>query len=744
MMKIVNTHSIATATSRNREFEDIRSILDTLIDSKGLFLAILIAFILFGVGYVLLGKPRYAADVTLHIEQRDPKSSGTTLDKDLISYGNASLISSEIEILRSRLILGNVVDELQLYVDIRPKYFPLIGAGIARLREDRLIPEQNDVPSGQIHYAWGGERVKFEVLELPENLQWQALTLTALPDNRYLIESEKKYLSQTGTVGEVMRLGGLAGGKAISFRISELHAKKGTQFDMTISDRANAISAIQSELRILEQGADSGILKLTMTGNDATNVALTLNQLAQSYLQQNTDRHLLEIQQNLKFLENQLPLVEQDLERYEEALNEFRLRRGSVDLAAETTHMLSRMVVIETELRELDRKRGQLLVTLTNQHPNVQSLDSQLAQLRSELETLEKAVVKMPETQQQILRLNRNVDVNTELYTAMLTRIQELKVVIAGAVGNVRILDRAVASSTPVGPPMLASVAVGTVLGLLFGVITPLVRRSLRRGILNPSDLEAQLSLPVYATILHSSNQRKLTRQSSKNNKHAKALAHLDSNDIAIECLRNLRSSLLFSDIEKRNNVLQITSASPKVGKSFVSLNLAAVMASSGMKVLLVDADLRRGHLHKILAVPSAPGLSNCLSKNSTLKETVNKTEIENLWFIATGDRVGNPSELLLNRRFDALIAEVSSRFDYVILDGAPVLAAADAGIIGQIAGNTLLVVKAGTNPIEEIAESRRRLLQDSVNLTGAVVNDVKINSISRSYCGYVYEYGND
>jgi tyrosine-protein kinase Etk/Wzc len=223
-----------------------------------------------------------------------------------------------------------------------------------------------------------------------------------------------------------------------------------------------------------------------------------------------------------------------------------------------------------------------------------------------------------------------------------------------------------------------------------------------------------------------------------------------NKDDLAIESLRSLRTTLHFAFLEAQNNIIMITGPSPGVGKTFVSINLAAVLADAGKKILLIDGDMRKGFINKVLGVERENGLSELVSNTgsdgvSKWDKAIHRIPIANLDFIPTGTIPPNPSELLLHERFGHLLASISKNYDHVIIDSPPILAVTDAAIIGRLASATLMVVKAGQHPMRELEQSVKRLSQAGVNLKGVVFNDLPELSSRYGYGygqnKYVYQY---
>jgi tyrosine-protein kinase Etk/Wzc len=421
-------------------------------------------------------------------------------------------------------------------------------------------------------------------------------------------------------------------------------------------------------------------------------------------------------------------------------MNKFRLDNGSADLTKETELVLQQSVELETQRVALLQKREEVMRRFTPNHPVVQALDGQLRQIAGEQVGVSLRVKGLPDTQQELLSLARDMEVNSQLYTALLNSSQELQIAKAGTVGNVRVIDYALTPVSAAKPKKGMILVLGVVLGIFGGMAAVFIRQALRHGVRDPIVVEQHVGLPTYATIPFADEQRRMVRLLQRGNVQGahRILAAANPSVPAVEALRSLRTSLHFALLEASNNVVMLTGPSPSVGKSFVAINLGAVLAMSGKRVVVVDADLRRGHLHEYFSAPRAPGVSDFIA-GGDLASIVRTSPVSNLHLIPTGTLPPNPAELLLHGRFSELINTLSQHYDHVLIDTPPVLAVTDAIIIGQLASCTLLVLKAGEHPLRAIEESARRLRQAGVQLRGTVFNQV---GLSGSHYGYGYGYG--
>lgn len=722
---------------------DLLGLFGTMLDHKVLISVITVAFMIVGAAYALLAPPIYQANALIQVESKKNDLLGFSDVSSML--GKESPSTTEIELIRSRAIIGETVDKLKLDIVVTPNYFPLVGEFIYR-RFKSTFPGDVSTPwLGLSSFAWGGESLKLFQLTLPERLLGKKMTLVAGTNGHFTLLDDDDNLLVESEVGQAVDRDG------IKLQIEEMHANPGTTFSILRKPRLNSILEYQDALEVLERGKESGILNLALESKDAGKAVKILNTIAELYVRQNVQRTSAEAAQSLDFLREKLPEIKKDLEKAGSALNQYQTRNKSVDITLETKAILDQVVNLDTNISNLKLQQAEMDRKFTPAHPAYRALLSQISELTDKQATLEKKVISLPSTQQELLSLTRDVEVGTEVYTQLLNKSQELDVMRAGTVGNVRLIDTAdVNFQKPVKPKKAMIVLGATLFGAFFAVTLVLFRKALNKGLENPEAIE-RLGLPVYASIPYSVLQH--AEEAKGNRGHGRynpagllSLSH--PTDLAIEALRSLRTSLHFAMLEAPNNRLMISGPSPLVGKTFVSANLAAVIAQAGQRVLLIDVDMRKGYLHKVLRVSAEHGLSDLLVKRCDLKAAIHKTGIENFDVIGRGQIPPNPSELLMHANFSALLEQVSGLYDLVILDTPPLLAVTDAAIVGRLAGTNLIVTRFGMNPAREIELTRRRFAQNGIQLKGVIFNGVKRRASAKygysNYGYYHYDYKSD
>lgn len=743
---MTSPNSVPVQEHRDDDDEiDLLAILGTLIDGKWIIIGITALFCVIGVAVALLSTPIYQANALVQVEQ---KKGGMAALGGMGEMGEmfsgTSPAVTEIELLKSRAVLGKTVENLKLDIIIQPNYFPLIGHFLSRRFQPTSPNEQASPLLGLNSYTWGGEKLDIFQLEVPNAFLGKALTLRAEGNGAFTLLNDHDEVLMNGQVGEKLEQNGFR------LQVAILNANAGALFSVAKQRRLNSILGYQEDVSAAERGKESGIIALSLESEDPALAKKVLDEITRLYVLQNVQRNSAEAAQSLEFLRSQLPDVRKQLEKAEGQLNAYQTSARSVDITIETKAVLDQIVALETLISELKLKQAEMEHRFTREHPAYQALMTQMGQLDQQKRALEKKVKNLPETQQELLRLARDMQVTTEIYTQLLNKTQELDIVRAGTVGNVRIIDSAEANiDKPVKPEKPLIVLIATLLGGLIAVAYVLIRKALNRGIENPEAIE-QLGIPVYASIPLSEGQSLIESNAKGNSRTSTGsflLAVNNPADLAVESLRSLRTSLHFATLEAKNNILMISGPSPAVGKSFVSCNLAAIIAQAGQKVLLVDADMRKGYLNKLFRKDVNNGLSDLLAGKIDLKTATHATEVDNLYVISRGQIPPNPSELLMHSNFTQFLENVSSQYDLIIIDTPPILAVTDAAIVGRQAGTSLIVTRFGVNAAKEILVTKRRFEQNGIVIKGAIFNAVERKASAYGYGNYSYyqyEYASD
>ncbi|MHA7847607.1 tyrosine-protein kinase Wzc [Serratia sp. D1N4] len=706
---------------------DLGRLLVTMIDHQWLIIGITTFFAVVGIIYSIFATPIYRADALVQVEQNVGSSLLNNLSQMLPNSQPES--AAEVELIKSRMVVGKTIHELNLDTSVGEAYFPFFGKGFSRLR--------GEAPA----------KIAISRLNVPTSLYDEPMQLEVIDKNSYQLTTNTG-ISIEGKVGKVLEA------HKITLLISEIDAEPGVKFNIMKRPEISVVNDILENFNVADKGKDTGVLGLSLLGENPDEVVTILNKITQNYLLQNIDRKSEEAAKSLVFLKEQLPLIRSALDGSEDKLNAFRQKNDSVDLSLEAKSVLDTMVSVETQLNELTFKEAEISKLYTKEHPSYRALMEKRKTLEEEKEKLNRRVSKMPKTQQEILRLTRDVQSGQEVYMQLLNKQQELSISKASTVGNVRIIDSAVAKIKPVQPNKVMITVLFTVFGGLISVCFVMAKTYLHKGIESPQELE-EVGINVYSSIPVSEWQLKKDREFVTKNKHGKINARANEllavgnpADLAIEAIRGLRTSLHFAMMEAKNNILMLSGASPSIGKTFVSVNLAAVIAQAGSRVLVIDADMRKGYAHQLLGVSCDKGISDVLSDQATVDEVVSKTSVDNLDFISRGQVPPNPSELLMRSRLSELLAWATENYDLVLIDTPPILAVTDAAIIGHHAGAVLMVARFEANTVKEVEVSIHRLEQNGVEIKGVILNAVVQRASGyygyANYGYYNYEYKSD
>ena len=712
------------SSAKDTDEIDLVRLVGELIDHRKLIISVTALVTLISLVYVLFATPIYQADALVQVEQKQGNAILSNLSQMLPNSQPQS--APEITLLQSRMILGKTVTDLNLQAKAEQDYFPVFGRGWSRLIGDK--PGKLTISRLYVPTIAG---------DVPE------LKLLVLDSMHYaLIYND---IEIKGTVGELLEKNGL------SLKVDKIDALPGSKFTVEYVSKLKAITDLQNTFSVVDQGKDTGMLTLSLTGDDPELIKNIIDSISNNYLAQNISRQAAQDAKSLDFLNLQLPKVQNDLNIAEDKLNQYRRQKDSVDLSLEAKSVLEQIVNVENQLNELTFRESEISQLYTKEHPTYKALLEKRKTLQDEKIKLNERVSGMPKTQQEILRLSRDVESGQAVYMQLLNRQQELSIAKSSAIGNVRIIDTAVTETKPVQPKKFIIVLAGIVLGFIISVGLVLLRVFLRQGIESPEQLEERginvyASIPVSEAFAKKAVQKKYWNK-TPNSEAQGFLAVENPADLAIEAIRGLRTSLHFAMMEARNNVLMISGASPNAGKTFVSTNLAAVIAQTGKRVLLIDTDMRKGYTHKLFNISNENGLSDFLSGKIELQKTLKKVSPVGFDFISRGAVPPNPAELLMHRRFGELITWASQNYDIVVLDTPPILAVTDAAIIGHYAGTTLLVARFEQNTAKELEVSFKRFEQSGVIAKGCILNGVikKASSYySYGYSNYGYSYTED
>lgn len=642
---------------------------------------------LFLCGMVLLGtvigllvsfwiRPQFTSDALLQIDVKGNKASKAMGEMGAL-LEVASPADAEIELIKSRMVLSYVVEEEHLCFSATP---------VNKLK--RLLHKEG--------------RMDIEALEIPEVARADEWLAVATGANTYKIITPEGSTLVEGNVGDLLKAP--YAGDTLSIRVKLLRAEDGEVFRIGQSNSLMAARSLSKALKVAEKGKQTGIIGVSYSHRYADRAASILNTIANTYLRQNVEMRSAEAEKTLEFLEQQLPGVKSKLDSAEKVLADYRHSIGSVDMTGETQVHLQKEVDLQKQLLELEQERQQATRLFKEEHPTVRTIIKQQEKLRGELAKLKANAEKMPLTQQEVMRLQEEVQVNNALYTTMLNNIQQLRVVRAGEVGNVRIVDYAQIEPIQSKPKKLNILICAVAASFMIGVLIVFLLRMLQNGVRSSSEIERETDVCVYAKIPECHNAI-LHRRRHKGHTAGQPLVEAAPDDPASEAIRSLQTAMDFSTTGANKNIM-VTGLIPGVGKSFVSLNLAALHAASGKKVLLIDADMRRGVHHG----RKNAGLADVLAGKMELMEACVESPVKNLFVMGAGRAAVSPSELLRGKAFADMLSKADENFDLVIVDTPPVSLVTDAELIWPVVDFNLVVLHYGKHSMDEIKETVKKL----------------------------------
>ena len=686
---------------------DLRQLWDVLSFNKYKIIASGSVGLLLAMVYLIVTSPVYEANALVQVEA--DKQNQILGDMQSLLGGASTKSDAEINLARSRMVLGRTVENLKTDEVITYKTLPVIG-----------LFSQPEVKASS---ALG-----VNVFSVTPDYENEIFILTYHGGDKYTIlvpEVKKKAaIAIDGEVGKLISYNG------ILLNVKNIKSASGQNFQLIKQSKLKAIEEIKNNLSIGDVGKDTGILAFNFVGTDKEKIQIVLNSVVRNYEHQDKEFGVLSAGRSLDFIEKQLPVIKASLRESEDKLNEFRHKNATLDLSLEAQSVMQNLTKIESELTSIDTKEAEVSELFTKDHPSYQALIEKKKVLQKAKDDLVKRVAAMPQLQQDVIRLTRDVEIEQQVYMQLLNKQQEFSIMKASNAGNVRIVDTAVTLEEPIKPKkplilLLLTMGFAAIATLYF-----IIKSLFNRGV-NGTEAFDQIGVDILASIPLSLVQKNKDGLFVKTNKKKNArtdflLAQNLPTDPAVEAIRALRTSVYFTLMDAKNNVLMVSGATSSVGKSFVSTNLAVVMAQSAKKVLLVDSDMRKGYVHEMLHQPIGSGLSDVLSGAMSFNEAIRTTEIEGLDFVSRGDVPVNPAELLMKANLETLLAEVSGRYDYVILDAPPIMAVTDAAILGQQAGTTIIVARYGLTTEQDIENCVVRFANSNVVVKGAILNGVE------------------
>jgi len=696
----------------------------------------LLLTLLFGIGlatlYLISKSPTYEASTLLEVS--DTGSLANNGVRDI--YTPPKDLKEEANILRSRKVLNPIVEQYNLRNHVEANKLPVLGDVTQRVPALADWIRSLDVAKS---YAWSEVNLEVARFSVPRQWEDEALTVTALGNDKYKLDRDGTNVIDEASVGEniVVELGSY---DPLTLMIAEIDAPEGVKFSLTRQSLQTTIADLSSNLITETSDAQSSMINIKQRGKDPQKTADLVNSIAQEYSSVKLNSETRDADAQLAFYRESLPAVEANFRAAQEALANYRKRVGSYSQDVQKNSAIQQMERLDSQISDLQIELNQKQKRYTGDHPDIKRLTKDIEEIRVERRRYSGRVVSAPEVERQLSVLENDVERTTDIYNETVDELNRLERDQKAFVSQVVLWDQALTPRKPISPNPLLAMVGGTLATLFLYMLYLTLRSALSTVIADQESLERASGLPVFMNIPKSNAQKRLGNATTVDPRRllpgstssSKALAPADSNvlalnkpeDYSIENLRGLRSMLEDVMDGAANNVLMITSPLPSMGKSFVSMNLAVLLAQAGKRVLLIDADYQRGQLHKSLGLPMGPGLPEVVRGKSELKETVKPTSVQNLYCIPRGFMGGEVGrEMPSDKEFGAFMQVVAPRFDIAIIDTPPVLSVATAASLGKHAGSSIMVIKEGEVKEPQLTEALKRLSFSGVRVNGCILN---------------------
>ncbi|MBN1824057.1 MAG: polysaccharide biosynthesis tyrosine autokinase [Endomicrobiales bacterium] len=534
--------------------------------------------------------------------------------------------------------------------------------------------------------------------------------------------------------------------------VAELAAKKLGLVSSSSSEgeRQGIVSGIQGKINA-ERVGDTNLINIFAISSDPSETAKLANTMAEVYIQKGIEDRSRRARELREFIEIQVSDAEMKLKKSEDKLRKYTEQSGAKGIGG----------FLSQRLMDLENKKSELLKKYTEQHPEIQKI-------RQQTENIENEMRQLPAEELEYARLSREVKINEELYTLLAKRFKEAQISEADRVQSAFIVTPALEPTYPIKPNKTMNMSLGLFLGIFVGFVLALVIENLDTSIGTIEDVEKYLELPVLGIIPHVETEARAipvirgrqSRDQRVNTMRSRLTFFHEAKAPFVESYHTMLTNLKFAfskEASGKAKILAITSAGIGEGKTLTASNFALTAAQSGIKTLLMEADLRRPTLHMLFGITRTPGLADSVLNNKSLKEIVKTTTdflmggigteqvlrspgIENLSIITSGPSLQNPLEVLNSAQFKSIMKEITEQYELVIIDSPPVLLFADPMVTSAYATGTIIVYQVGRMARRALKRAKDQLTNVRMPVLGVVLNNVKTSDMG-NYYGYGYSY---
>lgn len=706
--RIVHQH-----TKLDADYVDLRMLFQSIIEKKWFILTV--GFIIFtlAITYAFVKPTKYQASILLKVQHTQHNVLGTIANPNQqLGLANISEepLAVQMALIQSEFILRPVIKSLGLDISISPYKHSFF---------DFLFKQH----AGQISIS---------ELDIPTKYLKKPLHL--------VIDAHKHYrlFNQHGDILIQGNEGYLASNKdSVAIKIDKINSPAGSEFTLIKDQEFDILGKIRANLNIADLSGSSennsnkvAILRVSLIGNDPVQITNILDQIAITTQQQNMKLKALDAEKTLEFLNKQLPVIQESLKKAETRLNEYRSTNGRIDIKFQTQYLLNHLSEINKQLEKLRLQKINLLQKFTSNHPFVISLSQEINESEKNRHELMNQLNNLPASEQEALNLTREVNVKNNLYMILLNQIHQLEVIKKGIMSDIQILAPA---STPYMLQSMKPTVIGffgLFVGLILGCMGVLGWRILIQRIDDPNWTEHIWNINNLAIIPYSKEQafNSLAIQSQAR-KSLPLLAYKSHNDIAIESLCSLRTFLQLALEHSHNNIIAMMGISKGVGKTFITANLASLLARIGNSVLVIDGDIRDGHMNQYFLNASTSGLTDVIHGKITIEQAViHPKECENLAYLPAGTQSERAADLLICDSFKSLLLDLSKKYQYIFINTPPNISNTDNFLIGSLAGINLLVLGAHMHEAADIDMVIKRFNHAGIKLNGCIFNNLKSN----------------
>jgi len=631
--------------------------------------------------------------------------------------GNTST-QGQIQVIESRSVLGPTVKKEGLNIIVK-------GDNLDALSEGGKPP------------------VVVDRLRVPDKWMGEDLTLTAQGGGQYKLASPEGKTVLEGEVGQAAS----AQDDTVQVLVTRLRVPVGASLTVRRIHDQYAINDLLGRLKVVESGEgsdsdtrqESGIIALTLEGSSPVRLKNTLNALVSQYIKQNIEVQAAQARESLNFIHKQLPEVKKQLDQAQAKLANYSAKNGVVNLDQQAKDLLAKLSTLQSQLTQLQANESSMRQRFTSNYPGLQALHQQEEGLRSQINSVKAEMSSLPSKEKTYVNLLQGVQVSQNLHTNLLAEMQTLRIAEASTIGSARVVDYATTPLDPVRPQKGLVIGLGFVLGLFLGIFIVILRYMLARTIQDPTALEGEFGVPVYATVPHSAAQAKLRKKFKRAGKGRLPVLAIDApDDPSVQAIRSFRVNLEFALRSKEQRIVAVGGCDSGTGRNFLSVNLAHLIGVGGAKVLLVDGDLWEGGLEKFMGMPKEPGFAEILGSDAGFDEVLSSSPLhDNVDFLSSGRYSSNLYQLFSSTRLEKMMEDFARRYDVVVIAVPPVLSTAEGVFMSRLSAVNFVAVRAGAQTLQETRVALDYLEQAGVHLDGFIFNDLSRRVASYTYGDY-------